>query len=62
MYEGTIYVAGNIASLGADAKVEEMTEDELIDLLSILESRGITDKRRFTKVVSAKRVLQLRLT
>ena len=55
MYEGTIYVAGNIASLGADAKVKEMTEDELIDVLAILESRGITDKRSFTKVVSAKR-------
>jgi glutamate synthase domain-containing protein 3 len=55
MYEGTIYVAGNIASLGADTKIEEMTEDELIDVLSILESRGITDKRTFAKVVSAKR-------
>ena len=55
MYEGTIYVAGNIASLGADAMVEEMTEDELIDVLTVLEARGITDKRNFTKVVSAKR-------
>jgi formylmethanofuran dehydrogenase subunit C len=56
MYEGTIYVAGNIGSLGSDAKVEEMSEDELIDVLTILEAQGITDKRSFTKVVSAKRL------
>ena len=56
MYEGAIYVAGNIASLGADARVEEIGEDELIDIMSLLEARGITDKRSFTKVVSAKRL------
>lgn len=55
MYEGAIYVAGDIASLGADATTEEMSEDELIDILSILEAQGITGKRSFTKVVSAKR-------
>ena len=56
MYEGTIYVAGDIASLGADATVEEMSEDELIDVLATLEARGIKGKRSFTKVVSAKRL------
>jgi hypothetical protein len=33
-----------------------MSEDELIDVLTILEAQGITDKRSFTKVVSAKRL------
>ena len=56
MYEGAIYVAGSIASLGADTRVEEMNEDELLGVLATLEARGITDKRNFTKVVSAKRL------
>ena len=55
MYEGAIYVAGDIASLGADVTTEEISEDELIDILTVLEAQGITGKRTFTKVVSAKR-------
>ena len=32
MYEGTIYVGGEIGSLGADATIEDIGEDELIDI------------------------------
>ena len=56
MYEGTIYVAGEIASLGNDAKTEEIGEDELIDILTVLESHGIQKRYSFTKIVSAKRL------
>jgi glutamate synthase domain-containing protein 3 len=56
MYEGAIYVGGKIGSLGADAKVEEIGEDELIDILGVLRAHGIDDKRSFTKVVSAKKL------
>ena len=31
LYEAVIYVAGTIASLGADAVVEEMTDDDVLD-------------------------------
>ena len=56
MYEGTIYVGGEIASLGSDAKTEEISEDEVIDILAALENHGITKRYTFTKVVSAKRL------
>ena len=56
MYEGTIYVAGKIASLGSDAKTEEISEDEVIDILAALEQHGIKQSYKFTKVVSAKKL------
>jgi glutamate synthase domain-containing protein 3 len=56
MYEGTIYVGGSYGSLGNDAKVEEITEDELISVWGHLEENGISEKPRFTKIVSAKRL------
>ena len=56
MYEGVIYVAGEIASLGSDATTEEITEEELLDLLATLESHGIHKRYNFTKVVSAKKL------
>ena len=37
MYEGVIYVGGEIGSLGTDAKVEEVSEGELIELWGLLE-------------------------
>jgi len=54
MYEGTIYVGGEIGSLGADAKIEESTEDELIEIWNMLEARGISERPHFRKIVSQK--------
>ncbi len=54
MYEGAIYVAGKIGSLGSDAKVDEVTEDELHGIWEILEEYGVKDRYTFTKIVSAK--------
>ena len=56
MYEGTIYVAGKIGSLGSDAKIEEVTEEELVSIWETLEGYGIEDRFTFTKIVSAKRL------
>ncbi len=72
MYEGAIYVAGKIGSLGSDAKITEVTEDELISVWETLERYGIIesvrggqgrerverhkDRYAFTKIVSAKRL------
>ena len=56
MYEGAIYVAGQIGSLGSDATTEEISEEELLDILGVLKSYGIDHRYSFTKVVSAKKL------
>jgi glutamate synthase domain-containing protein 3 len=56
MYEGSIYVGGKIGSLGADAKIEEVSEEDLIEIWDILESHGIDERPRFTKIVSEKKL------
>ena len=56
MYEGQIYVAGKIGSLGSDAKVEDASEDEVLDILKTLQRYGINENFKFTKIVSAKRL------
>ena len=56
MYEGVIYVAGKIGSLGSDARIDETSEEELIEIWGTLEQLGISEKPRFTKIVSAKRL------
>ena len=59
MYEGIIYVGGEIGSLGNDAKTEAISEEELIGLWNTLEENGIDDKPHFTKIVSAKKLYHL---
>lgn len=56
MYEGTIYVGGVVGSLGADAKYEEPSEDELIELWAELERNGVSERPRFRKIVSEKKL------
>ena len=40
LYEAVIYVAGSIASLGADAVVEEMTDDDVLAVKQLVEETG----------------------
>jgi len=55
LYEAVIYVRGNIASLGADAKVEEMTQDDIVRLGALLKKAGFAhDPKRFRHVSSAR--------
>jgi hypothetical protein len=56
MYDGTIYVGADVGSLGADAKYEEPTEDELIELWAELQRSGVDGKPRFRKIVSQKKL------
>ena len=56
MYEGAIYVAGQISSLGNDATTEEVSEEELLNILGILKGYGIDRRYNFTKVTSAKKL------
>lgn len=53
MTGGTIYVAGGIRSLGADAKLTDMTQAEHDDILALLDRYEIPFKGTFQKVVNA---------
>ncbi len=55
LYEAVIYVRGKIASLGADAKIEEMTQDDVERLGSLLNKAGFAyDPKQFKRVSSAR--------
>ena len=59
MYEGIVYVGGEIGSLGVDAKTESATESEEVELRAFLKALKFRDDilpRRFRKIVSAKRL------
>jgi formylmethanofuran dehydrogenase subunit C len=55
LYEAVIYVRGKVASLGADARFEEMTADDLGVLGTLLRRAGLPhDPQEFRKVASAR--------
>jgi glutamate synthase domain-containing protein 3 len=58
LYEAVIYVAGSIASLGSDAVVEEMTDDDILVVKELVEETGFDhiDPTRVTKVASARQL------
>jgi len=61
LYEGKIYVRGNIESLGSDAHIVEMSEDDAQMLIRVLECCEISSlsgakPSDFKKVESAKRL------
>jgi glutamate synthase domain-containing protein 3 len=58
LYEAVIYVAGTIASLGADAVVQEMTDDDVLLIKRLVEQTGFDhiDPNLVTKVGSARQL------
>ena len=56
LYEAVIYVAGKIASLGADARIEELTESDVraIRALTALGGFGHIEPENVTRVASAR--------
>lgn len=55
LYEAVIYVKGTIASLGADARLEEMTDADLTGLGELLQQAGLDhDPASFKRVASAR--------
>ena len=42
--------------MGSDARIEEITESELLELWEMLDDQGVESRPRFTKIVSAKRL------
>jgi glutamate synthase domain-containing protein 3 len=58
LYEAVIYVAGSIASLGSDAVVEEMTDDDILAVKALVEETGLDhiDPNRVTRVASGRQL------
>lgn len=58
LYEAVIYVAGSIASLGADAVVDEMTDDDIVTVKELVRETGFDhiDPTGVTKVTSARQL------
>jgi formylmethanofuran dehydrogenase subunit C len=58
LYEAVIYVNGSIASLGADAVVEEMTDDDVLIVKRLVEESGFEhiEPDRVTRVGSGRRL------
>jgi glutamate synthase domain-containing protein 3 len=57
MYEGTIYVGGSITSRGADAEIEDMTDDDVAAIRDLLAPHGLEpDPAGFTKVRSGRKL------
>lgn len=58
LYETVIYVAGNIASLGSDARIEELTDDDVRVVSDLVKTAGFdhVDPENVTRVASAKQL------
>jgi hypothetical protein len=57
MYEGTIFVGGSIASRGADAEIDETTDEDRARLAAELEPFGIDAAGfDFTKIRSGRKL------
>ena len=58
LYEAVIYVNGSIASLGADAVVEEMTDDDVLVVKRLVEESGFDhiEPDRVTRVASGRQL------
>jgi glutamate synthase domain-containing protein 3 len=57
MYEGTIYIGGSITSRGADAEIEDMTDDDVTAIRELLAPNGLdADPAGFTKVRSGRKL------
>jgi methylamine---glutamate N-methyltransferase subunit B len=55
LYEAVIYVRGKVASLGADARFEDMTDADVVTLAALLQRAGFRhDPSEFRKVASAR--------
>jgi methylamine---glutamate N-methyltransferase subunit B len=58
LYEAVIYVAGSIASLGADAEVQDMTDEDVLTVKQLIEECGFDhiDPHQVTRVGSARQL------
>ncbi len=51
MYDGTIYVAGEIAELGNGTEIVDLSDEEFIEIKTLLEGYGMETPPKFKKIV-----------
>lgn len=58
LYETVIYVTGSIASLGSDARVEELSTEDVLTVKQLVDTAGFDhiDPENVTRVASARRL------
>jgi formylmethanofuran dehydrogenase subunit C len=58
LYETVIYVAGSIASLGSDARAEDLTDDDVLTVKQLADLAGFdhVDPENVTRVASARQL------
>lgn len=58
LYETVIYVAGDIASLGSDARIEDLTDEDVRVVSDLVKTAGFdhVDPENVTRVASAKQL------
>jgi glutamate synthase domain-containing protein 3 len=58
LYEAVVYVGGKVQSLGADSRIEDLTEDDVVRARAILDLAGFDhiDPQNLTRVASAKQL------
>jgi glutamate synthase domain-containing protein 3 len=56
MYEGTVYVGGQITALGNDAVIQEPTGEERAELAEMLRTYAVPAPAGFKKVVSGRKL------
>jgi glutamate synthase domain-containing protein 3 len=56
MYEGIVFVGGNIGSLGNDAVVEKPSEEEQNGLNNLLDTYKVSAPTSFKKIVSGRKL------
>jgi len=58
LYETAIYVAGKIASLGSDAQVEELTDEDVLTVKRLVATSGFDhiDPENVTRIGSARQL------
>ena len=55
LYEAVIYLRGNVKSLGADARFEDMTDADYATLAELLSKAGLEhDPKSFKRIASAR--------
>lgn len=56
LYEAVIYVAGRVRSLGADARIEDLTDEDVLKIKRLVELAGFhhVDAQNVTRVGSAR--------
>jgi glutamate synthase domain-containing protein 3 len=57
LYEAVLYVRGNIKSLGSDAQIEPMSNDDLTTVANLLAQAGIKHDAKEFKRIASKREL-----